>query len=224
MKRYLDVVWAVLWKDLRIELRSKDVFTSMAVFAVLAVMIFNFAFELRVPDKTVVIPGVLWVTITFSGVLGLGRSFISEKDRGSIAGLLLAPVDRSAIYFGKMLANLLFILIVEAFLLPLMVIFFNTNFVSPALLLLLFLGTLGFAAVGTIFSGLAVNTRTREILLPVLLFPVMLPVLMAGIRATIGLMEGDSIADLAKWFNLVFFFDILYIVVAYLTFDYVVEE
>jgi len=224
MKRYLDVVWAVLWKDLRIELRSKDIFTSMAVFAVLAVMIFNFAFELRVPDKTVVIPGVLWVTITFSGVLGLGRSFISEKDRGSIAGLLLAPVDRSAIYFGKMLASLLFILVVEAFLLPLMVVFFNTNFLSLPLLLLLFLGTLGFAAVGTIFSGLAVNTRTREILLPVLLFPVMLPVLMAGIRATIGLMEGDSMADMMKWFNLVIFFDILYIVLAYLTFDYVVEE
>jgi heme exporter protein B len=224
MRHYLGVVWAVLWKDLRIELRSKDVFTSMAVFAVLAVLIFNFAFELRVPDKTVVIPGVLWVTITFSGVLGLGRAFISEKDRGSIAGLLLAPVDRSAIYFGKMLASFIFILVVELFLLPLMVIFFNTNFVSPALLLLLFLGTLGFAAVGTIFSGLAVNTRTREILLPVLLFPVMLPVLMAGIRATIGLMEGDTIADLAKWFNLILFFDVLYIVVAYLTFDYVVEE
>ncbi len=224
MKRYLSVVWAVLWKDLRIELRSKDIFTSMAVFAVLAVMIFNFAFELRVPDKTVVIPGVLWVTITFSGVLGLGRAFISEKDRGSIAGLLLAPVDRSAIYFGKMLASLIFILVVEAFLLPLMVIFFNTNFISLPLILLLFLGTLGFAAVGTIFSGLAVNTRTREILLPVLLFPVMLPVLMAGIRATIGFMEGDALADMMKWFNLIIFFDILYIVVAYLTFDYVVEE
>ncbi len=224
MKRYLSVVWAVLWKDLRIELRSKDVFTSMAVFAVLSVMIFNFAFELRVPDKTVVIPGVLWVTITFSGVLGLGRSFISEKDRGSIAGLLLAPVDRSAIYFGKMLASLLFILVVEAFLLPLMVIFFNTNFLSLPLLLILFLGTLGFAAVGTIFSGLAVNTRTREILLPVLLLPVMLPVLMAGIRATIGFIEGDTLADMMKWFNLILFFDVLYIVVAYLTFDYVVEE
>ncbi|HID33776.1 MAG TPA: cytochrome C biogenesis protein, partial [Anaerolineae bacterium] len=117
MKHYLNVVWAVLWKDLRIELRSKDIFTSMAVFAVLAVMIFNFAFELRVSDKTVVIPGVLWVTITFSGMLGLGRAFISEKDRGSIAGLLLAPVDRSAIYFGKMLASLLFILVMAAFLL-----------------------------------------------------------------------------------------------------------
>ena len=224
MRRYLQVVWAVLWKDLRIELRTKDIFTSMAVFAVLALMIFNFAFELRVPDKTMVIPGVLWVTITFSGVLGLGRAFISEKDRGSMAGLLLAPVDRSAIYFGKMLASLIFILVMEAFLLPLMVIFFNTNFISLPLLLILFLGTLGFAAVGTVFSGLAVNTRTREVLLPVLLFPVMLPVLMAGIRATIGFMEGDTLAEMMKWVNLLVFFDLLYLVVAYMTFDFVVEE
>jgi heme exporter protein B len=224
MKRYLQVVWAVLRKDLRIELRTKDIFTSMAVFAVLALMIFNFAFELRIPDKTAVIPGVLWVTITFSGVLGLGRTFISEKDQGSMAGLLLAPVDRSAIYFGKMLASLIFILVVELFLLPLMVIFFNTNFISLPLLLVLFLGTLGFAAVGTVFSGLAVNTRTREVLLPVLLFPVMLPVLMAGIRATIGFMEGDTLAEMMKWVNLLIFFDLLYLVVAYLTFDFVVEE
>jgi heme exporter protein B len=224
MKRYLQVLWAVLWKDLRIELRTKDVFTSMAVFAVLALMIFNFAFELRVPDKSVVIPGVLWVAIIFSGVLGLGRAFISEKDRGSMAGLLLAPVDRSAIYFGKMLASLLFIFVMEAILLPLMVIFFNLNFLSWPLLLLLFLGTVGFATVGTVFSGLAVNTRTREVLLPVLLFPVMLPVLMAGIRATIGFMEGDTLADMMKWINLLIFFDILYLVVSYLTFDFVVEE
>jgi heme exporter protein B len=224
MKRYFQVAWAVLWKDLRIELRTKDIFTSMAVFAVLALMIFNFAFELRIPDKSAVIPGVLWVAIIFSGVLGLGRAFISEKDRGSMAGLLLAPVDRSAIYLGKMLASLLFILVMEAFLLPLMVIFFNTNFISLPLLLILFLGTLGFAAVGTVFSGLAVNTRTREVLLPVLLFPVMLPVLMAGIRATIGFMEGETLAAMMKWVNLLIFFDIMYLVVAYLTFDFVVEE
>ncbi|RUA18265.1 MAG: cytochrome C biogenesis protein [Clostridia bacterium] len=224
MKHYLQVVWAVFSKDIRIELRTKDIFTSMAVFAVLAVMMFNFAFELRIPDKTAVIPGVLWVTIIFSGLLGLGRAFISEKDRGSMAGLLLAPVDRSAIYFGKMLASFLFILIMEAFLLPLMMLFFNANFITLPLLALLFLGTLGFAAVGTVFSGLAVNTRTREVLLPVLLLPVMLPVLMAGIRATIGLMEGDTLAEMMKWYNLVIFFDILYLVVAYLTFDFVVEE
>ncbi|NUQ37363.1 MAG: heme exporter protein CcmB [Caldilineales bacterium] len=224
MKRYLQVIWAVLWKDLRIESRTKDVFTSMAVFAVLALLIFNFAFELRVPDKAMVTPGVLWVTVAFAGVLGLGRAFITEKDKGSLAGLLLAPVDRSAVYFGKMLANLLFILVVELFLLPLITIFFNVPLITPALLLILLLGTIGFAAVGTTFSALAVNTRAREVLLPVLLFPVMLPVLVAGIRSTIGLLEGDTLADLGNWLQLFLFYDLLFLVVAFLTFDYVVEE
>ena len=224
MKRYFQVVWAVLWKDLRIELRTKDVFTSMAVFAALALLIFNFAFELRIPDKSMVVPGVLWVTIAFAGVLGLGRAFISEKDRGSLAGLLLAPVDRSAIYFGKMLASLIFILVVEAFILPLIVVFFNVPLITAPLLLILLLGTIGFAAVGTIFSALAVNTRAREVLLPVLLFPVLLPLLIAGIRTTIGLLEGQSLADHANWLQLIVFFDILFLVVAFLTFDYVVEE
>ncbi len=224
MKRYFQVVWAVLWKDLRIELRTKDVFTSMAVFAVLSLLIFNFAFELRIPDKRMIVPGVLWVTITFAGVLGLGRAFISEKDRGSLAGLLLAPVDRSAIYFGKMLASLLFILIVEAFILPLIVVFFNVPLITPSLILILLLGTIGFAAVGTIFSALSVNTRAREVLLPVLLFPILLPLLIAGIRTTIGLLEGQSLADHANWLQLIIFFDILFLVTAFLTFDYVVEE
>jgi len=224
MKRYFQVIWAVLWKDLRIESRTKDVFTSMAVFAVLALLIFNFAFELRVPDKAMVVPGVLWVAVTFAGILGLGRAFITEKDKGSLAGLLLAPVDRSAIYFGKMLANLLFILVVELFLLPLITIFFNVPLITPALLLILLLGTIGFAAVGVIFSALAVNTRAREVLLPVLLLPVMLPVLVAGIRATIGLLEGDTLADLGNWLQLLLFYDLLFIVAAFLTFDYVVEE
>ncbi len=224
MKRYFQVVWAVLWKDLRIELRTKDVFTSMAVFAVLSLLIFNFAFELRIPDKRMIVPGVLWVTITFAGVLGLGRAFISEKDRGSLAGLLLAPVDRSAIYFGKMLASLLFILVVEAFILPLIVVFFNVPLITPSLILILLLGTIGFAAVGTIFSALSVNTRAREVLLPVLLFPILLPLLIAGIRTTIGLLEGQSLADHANWLQLIIFFDILFLVTAFLTFDYVVEE
>ncbi len=224
MKRYFQVVWAVLWKDVRIEWRTKDMFTSMAVFAVLALLIFNFAFELRVPDKRMVVPGVLWVAVAFSGVLGLGRAFINEKDKGSLAGLLLAPVDRSAIYLGKMLANFLFILVVEAFILPLITVFFNVAIISLPLLLILFLGTLGFSAVGTVFSALAVNTRAREVLLPVLLFPVLLPVLLAGIRATIGFLEGETLVDNLNWLRMIGFFDILFLVVAFLTFDYVVEE
>lgn len=224
MRRYLQVVAAVLWKDVRIELRTKDMFTSMAVFAVLALLILNFAFDLRVPNKSVVAPGVLWVAIAFAGVLGLGRAFINEKDKGSLAGLLLAPVDRSAIYFGKMLANLIFILIVELFIVPLTVLFFNVSLISLSLLLVLLLGTMGFAIVGTVFSALAVNTRAREVLLPVLLFPVLLPVLVAGIRATIGLIEGQPLADFSNWLGLMAIFDALFLVVSVLTFDFVVEE
>lgn len=224
MRRYLQVLAAVLWKDVRIELRTKDMFTSMAVFAVLALLILNFAFDLRVPNKSTVAPGVLWVAIAFAGVLGLGRAFINEKDKGSLAGLLLAPVDRSAIYFGKMLANLVFILIVELFIVPLTVLFFNVSLISLSLLLVLLLGTMGFAIVGTVFSALAVNTRAREVLLPVLLFPVLLPVLVAGIRITIGLIEGQPLSDFSNWLGLMAIFDALFLVVAVLTFDYVVEE
>ncbi len=224
MRRYLQVLAAVLWKDVRIELRTKDMFTSMAVFAVLALLILNFAFDLRVPDKSTVAPGVLWVAIAFAGVLGLGRAFINEKDKGSLAGLLLAPVDRSAIYFGKMLANLAFILIVELFIVPLTVLFFNVSLISFSLLLVLLLGTMGFAIVGTVFSALAVNTRAREVLLPVLLFPVLLPVLVAGIRTTIGLIEGQPLSDFSNWLGLMAIFDAMFLVVAVLTFDYVVEE
>ena len=224
MKRYLQVLAAVLWKDVRIELRTKDMFTSMAVFAVLSLLILNFAFDLRVPNKSTVAPGVLWVAFAFAGVLGLGRAFINEKDKGSLAGLLLAPVDRSAIYFGKMLANLIFILIVEVFIVPLTVLFFNVSLISFSLLLVLVLGTMGFAIVGTVFSALAVNTRAREVLLPVLLFPVLLPVLVAGIRATIGLVEGQPLSDFSNWLGLMVIFDALFLVVAVLTFDFVVEE
>ncbi|MCP4166412.1 MAG: ABC transporter permease [Chloroflexi bacterium] len=224
MKRYFQVIWAVLWKDLRIEFRTKDVFTSMAVFAVLALLIFNFAFELRIPNKSIIVPGVLWVTIVFAAVLGLGRAFISEKDKGSLAGLMLAPVDRSAIYFGKMIASLAFILVVEAFLLLLIAVFFNVPLISLPLLLILLLGTIGITAVGTLFSALAVNTRAREVLLPVLLLPVLLPLLIACIRTTIGLLEGDALADHLNWIQLMVFFDLLFLVAAFLTFDYVVEE
>ncbi|RME84302.1 MAG: cytochrome C biogenesis protein [Caldilineae bacterium] len=224
MSRYFHVIAAVLWKDVRTELRTKEVFTSMVVFAALALLIFNFAFELRIPNKSLVVPGILWVTVAFAGVLGLGRAFIAEKDKGSLAGLLLAPVDRSAVYFGKMLANLIFILVVEILILPLITVFFNVPLITLPLLLILLLGTIGFAAVGTIFSALAVNTRAREVLLPVLLFPVLLPVLVAGIRTTIGLLEGDPLSDHLNWLQLIAFFDLLYLVVAFLTFDYVVEE
>ncbi len=217
-------VGAIVWKDIRAELRTKDIFSSMFVFALLSVIVFNFAFELRVPDMKMVVPGIIWVAISFAGTLGLNRAFVIEQDKGSLAGLLLAPVDRSAIYFGKLLGNLLFMFVVEIIILPLVMIFYNLSLLTLAHLLVLFLGTYGFAAVGTVFSAIAVNTRAREVLLPILLFPVLLPVLIAGVKMTGALLDGETLGTLGNWLQIVTIYDIGFTVVAYLTFGYVMEE
>lgn len=222
--RFWKTVAAIIWKDIRAESRTKDIFSSMFVFALLAVIVFNFSFELRVPSMKMVVPGILWVAVTFAGTLGLNRAFVIEQDKGSLAGLLLAPVDRAAIYFGKMLGNLIFITVVEAILLPLMMIFFNLSLLTPPHLLVLLLGTYGFAAVGTVFSAIAVNTRAREVLLPVLLFPVLLPVLVAGVKMTGSLLDGEMLSSLGGWLRLIALYDVGFTVLAYLTFGFVVEE
>jgi heme exporter protein B len=211
-------------KDVRAELRTKDIFSSMFVFALLSVIIFDIAFELRVPSMAMVTPGILWVAIIFAGTLGLNRSFVIELDKGSMAGLLLAPIDRSAIYFGKMISNLLFMLVVELFLLPLLVILFNQPLLTWQNVLVLLLGSYGFAAVGTVFSAMAVNTRAREVLLPILLLPVVIPVLLAGVKMTGALLDGETLGSVSNWLRLILIYDIGFTVVAYLTFGFVVEE
>jgi heme exporter protein B len=221
---YLRKVYAIVWKDVRAELRTKDILSSMLVFAALAVVIFQFAFDLRADNARLVLPGVVWIAITFSGVLGLNRSFILEQDRGSMEGLLLAPMDRSVIYFGKLIGNLLFIFVVELVLLPLASIFFNVWIVTPSILLVVFLGTIGFAAVGTLFAALSVNTRAREVMLPILLFPIMVPVLIAGVRAMGALLDGETLKDVAQWLRLLVAYDVIFIAAAFLLFDFVVEE
>lgn len=221
---FFSSVGAIIGKDIRAELRTKDIFSSMFVFALLAVIIFDFAFELRVPDMKMVAPGIVWVAITFAGTLGLNRAFVIEQDKGSLAGLLLAPIDRAAIYFGKMLSSLLFMLAVEVILLPLVIVFFNLPLLTWQHLLILLLGTYGFAAVGTVFSGMAVNTRAREVLLPILLFPVVLPVLIAGVKMTGALLDGESFSTMSNWLRLIVIYDVAFTIVAYLTFGFVLEE
>jgi heme exporter protein B len=221
---FLRKVLAIVHKDIIAELRTKEIFSSMFVFALLVIVIFNFAFEMRVANVKQVAPGVLWVTFTFAGMLGLNRSFILEKDKGCLEGLLLAPVDRSAIYFGKMLGNLIFMLVVEAIVLPIFWVLFNPPLFSPALILILVLGTLGFAGVGTLFSAIAVHTRAREVMLPILLFPIVIPLMIAAVKITGGLLDGQPLSEMRNWLNLLVGFDIIFLTVSYMTFDYVVEE
>jgi heme exporter protein B len=222
---YLRKVFAVVAKDVAAELRTREMFSSMFVFSLLVILIFNFAFDLRAENQKTLAPGVLWVAIAFAGMLGLSRSFIIEKDRGSMEGLLLTPVDRSAIYLGKMLGNLLFIGIVEIIILPIFIVLFNLSAAHlPLLLGVMILGTIGFAGVGTLFSAMAVHTRAREVLLPILLFPVVIPVMLASVKLTAAILDGLPFADVQNWFSLLIAFDLIFLALSVVLFDYVTEE
>lgn len=196
----------------------------MLVFAILVILIFNFALELDPKTRSTITAGVLWVTFAFAGTLGLNRSMAIEKDRGCIDGLLLAPVDRSAIYFGKSIGNLIFMLIVEAIVLPVYSILYNVNLFIPGLLLVILLGSIGYVTVGTLLSSMAVQTRTRDILLPILLFPVEIPVFIAAVKASTGFLQAVDVSEIMPWINLLIVYDIIFTAVAFMLFDYVVEE
>jgi len=221
---FLRAVSAIVWKDLAAELRSRELLSAMLVFSLLVILIFNFALELDISTRRSVTSGVLWTTFAFAGTLGLNRSMAVEKDRGCLDGLLLAPVDRSAIYFGKVISNLAFMLIVEAIVLPVYSVLYNLNLFQPGLLLVILLGSVGYTAVGTLLASMAVQTRTRDVLLPILLFPVAVPVLIAAVKASSGYLTGAGMEEILPWLNLLIVYDVIFIAIAYMVFDYVVEE
>ncbi|MEW6716993.1 MAG: heme exporter protein CcmB [Chloroflexota bacterium] len=224
MRDFFRTVFAVVAKDLTAELHSRELFSAMLVFSLLIILVFNFALELNVRTRAEVTAGVLWVTFAFAGTLGLNRSLAMEKDRGCLDGLLLAPVERSAIYFGKTLGNFVFMLVVEIVVLPVYSVLYNTNLFQPALLLVILLGSIGYIAVGTLLATMAVQARTRDILLPILLFPVVIPVLLSAVKASSGFLQGLSFSDVRAWLNLLIAYDVIFLAVAYMVFDYVVEE
>ncbi len=221
---FFKAVSAVIWKDLQAEFRSRELFSAMLVFSLLIILIFNFALELDIKTRQSVTSGVLWATFAFAGTLGLNRSMAIEKDRGCLDGLLLAPVDRSAIYFGKMISNLAFMLTVEVIILPVYSVLYNVNLFQPGLLMVILLGSIGYSGVGTLLAAMSVQTRTRDILLPILLFPVIIPVLLAAVKASSGFLEGVEISEIILPINLLIVYDIIFISLAFMFFEYIVEE
>ena len=222
---FFKSMWAIVWKDLRAESRGLQLVSAMLIFSLLVILIFNFALELDARERVNVTSGVLWVTFVFAGTLGLNRSMAVEKDRGCLDGLLLAPVDRSAIYFGKVIGNLIFMFLVEGITLVIYAIFYNNFGVfHPGLLLVIVLGSIGYSVVGTLLSSMAVHARTRDILLPILLFPVALPVLISAVRASGYFLDGLEMDYIWPSLNLLIAFDVIYIGLAYMVFDYIVEE
>jgi len=221
---YLRAVMAITWKDLAAELRSRELLSSMLVFSLLVILIFYFALELDVKARNGITAGALWVTFAFAGTLGLNRSMAVEKDRGCLDGLLLAPVDRSAIFFGKAISNLAFMLIVEAIVLPVYSIMYNVNLLNLGLILVILLGSLGYSAVGTLLAAMSVQTRTRDVLLPILLFPLVIPVLVAAVKASSGFLLAADMSEILPWLNILAVYDVIFIAVSFMVFDYVVEE
>ncbi len=222
--QFFGAVAAIARKDLAAELRSRELFSAMMVFSLLVIVIFNFALELDISTRRSVTAGVLWVTFAFAGTLGLNRSLSAEREQGCIDGLLLAPVDRASIYFGKAISNLVFMMIVEAIVLPVYAFLYGVNLLNAGLLAVILLGSIGYTAVGTLLATMSVQTRTREVLLPILLFPVVLPVLIAAVKASGGILTGADPSTIWPWLNLLIVYDVIFVAVAFMTFEYVVQE
>jgi len=217
--------WIVLWKDVMVEARSKETLNALVFFALLLLFVFQFALG---PDRERlggVLPGLLWLGFLLSGLLALGRTFLVERENDCWEALLLAPGDKSAIYLGKLAGNLVLMFLVEAFIVALFVVFFDVALGAalPSLALVIALGTVGLAAMGTLFSAMTANVRARELLFPVLLLPVEVPVLLATVRATEAALAGEGLGGVTHWLGLLAAADVIYVVVGVLTFDFVLE-
>jgi len=224
MNKTFTKIFAIFWKDMLTELRTKEIIVSVLVFALLVLVIFSFAFGTGVDITEIVAPGILWVALTFGGVIGLNRIFAVEKENSRLEGLMLCPVDRAVIYWGKLAGSFTFMLAVAFVITPIFLALFNLPVFLPRLALIIILATLGFAAVGTLFSALAVNTRARDIMLPVLFLPVVVPVIVSAVKATGPVLAGGPWGDMLTWLQILIAFDIIYLVVATLVFEFVVEE
>jgi len=220
----LTTVSAILWKDLKIELRTKEIFASSFLFALIVLVIFNFTLFLSPTEATRLGAGFLWISFTFAGLLSLNRSFALEKEESCAQGLVISPADKGAVYLGKLLSNVVFMLATELVILPLFAAFFNVSITGHVgiLLLALLLGSVGFSSVGTIFSAMAAGTRMREVMLPVLLLPVSVPLIIAAVETTAYALGSGERPDF--WIRLMVVYDVVFVTSSLLVFEYVLEE
>ncbi len=223
MPLFVKQVLALIRKDILQELRTRESITAMLVFAVMAIVMFNFALRLRVDSFLPLTPGVLWVTLVFAGTLGLSRSMSSEQINQCMDGLLLAPADRSVIFLGKAITNVLFTLAVSVILIPVMAILFDESLMQAGVWLVVLLGVIGYAGAGTLIATMAASTRAREVFLPILLFPLALPLLVAAVIATAGFLDQLPFSEFASWIGVEVAFLVIFWTAGTLLFEFLVE-
>lgn len=224
---FLQTVWLMTRKDLLIEARSREILFTTLFFAVSCVLVFAFGFVREGKPVQDAAAGILWIAIAFSGTLALGRAFERERQSETLRALMMAPIDRSALYVGKLLGVLMLLGTVEIIVVPLVALMFQAPlFKHPVLMLgLLVTGTIGFCAVGTLFAAMLVRARSRDVLLPVLLYPITIPVIIAGVRGTSALLQVEVDLPMARaWLSMLTFFDVMFITLALWTFEPVMTE
>lgn len=219
-------VIAIVRKDLMMELRGKEILTTTLMFSLLVLVIFNFAFDMTSIKVDDAAAGILWVAILFSGSLSMNRAFLYEKEEGCLFALMLSPLDRSSIYFGKLISNLILTLLSVAVIIPVFMALYNINVMEQFLwqMVAFFLGTLGFMSVGTLVASMSVNLRAREMMGPLLMFPVVTPVVISAVQLSGGLIRGEPVDDLMVWVHMLIAFNVVYLVVSWLVFEHVIEE
>ena len=224
---FLRTVWFVTHKDLLIELRSREIVYTTLFFAVACVLVFAFGFIREGQPLQDAAAGILWIAISFSGTLALGRAFERERQSETLRALMMAPIARPALYIGKLAGILILLAAVEVVIVPLIALMFQASlFAYPVTMVgLLITGTIGFAAVGTLFAAMLVRARSRDVLLPVLLYPITIPVIIAGVRGTAALVQSDADVAMARaWLSMLVFFDVVFITLALWTFEPVMTE
>ena len=224
MRDFWGPMAAMVWKDLVLEARSRELVVSVAVFGLLLVVIFNFALRPAPGQAAALAPGILWVSFAFAATLAMNRGFVRELEAGALEGLLVSPVSRDAIFLAKATAGLIFMLLVEAALLPAYAALLGFSALSWPLAAAILLATLGFAVIGTLFSALAAQTRSREILLPVLFFPVITPLIIAAVGASNTALTGENAGGLVRWLGLMAVFDAVFLVICPWIFSVIVED
>ena len=224
MMSYLGTIRVLLWKDILLEWRSKEITISMFVFSSLVIMVFNFVLDTASISLMMLAPGILWISIIFGGVIGFNRFLSIEKESGGIYGLMISPVERDVIFFGKMLSTFVFLLVIELLIFALFSILYNLSLYSPSFILLAVLATLGMSLVGTLFSTISVNTRSREVMFPILFLPVVLPLMIATVEATGSLLMEGVTKDFFNWVSLLVIFDSIFLVICPIAFTYIIED
>jgi heme exporter protein CcmB len=224
---FLQTVWLVTRKDLLIEFRSREILFTTLFFAVSCVLVFAFGFVREGRPLEDAAAGILWIAIAFSGTLALGRAFERERQSETLRALMMSPIDRPALYLGKLVGVLILLGAVEVLVVPMVGLMFQADFFAHPLVMigLLVTGTIGFAAVGTLFAAMLVRARSRDVLLPVLLYPITIPVIIAGVRGTAALLQTDVDVAMARaWLSMLVFFDVIFITLALWTFEPVMTE